>query len=74
MIYSLGAALSWRYVAVAPLLVLVLPGVLGLLWVPESPYWLLGRSRSEQARGSLRKLRGNDNQVGLPSDKQNTTV
>ncbi|XP_037087176.1 facilitated trehalose transporter Tret1-2 homolog [Pollicipes pollicipes] len=60
MSYICGYVLPWRWVPVAPVLVLLVPSVVGLIFVPESPYWLLGRKQHEPARRSLRVLRGDD--------------
>lgn len=48
---------SWRTVAwlqVAPCLLLGLY----MFFIPDSPYWLVERGREEEARASLRRLRG----------------
>ncbi|XP_037088039.1 facilitated trehalose transporter Tret1-2 homolog [Pollicipes pollicipes] len=58
--YVSGFLLPWRWVPVAPVIVFIMPNAIGLFFVPESPYWLLGRNRREHARQSLRVLRGDD--------------
>ena len=58
LFYVVGYVLPWRWVPAAPVILFLVPSTLGMLLVPESPYWLLGRQKSERARRSLRSLRG----------------
>ncbi|RZF45156.1 hypothetical protein LSTR_LSTR007119 [Laodelphax striatellus] len=57
LVYALGSRLHWRVVAS---LGLVLPTVatLALLFLPESPVWLVNQNRANDARRSLLWLRG----------------
>ena len=50
---------SWRTVAWVQLVPCVLLGV-SCFFAPNSPYWLVERGREEEARKSLRMLRGPD--------------
>ena len=56
--YVVGYILPWRWVPALFVLVFLVPSLLGMLLVPESPYWLLGKQRDEEARKSLMTLRG----------------
>lgn len=59
LVYAFGASFNWDVVAfcaiVAPLLALG-----ALCSIPESPAWLVGRKKIEQARKALLWLRGGD--------------
>ena len=57
LVYILGKFLNWRWVAVAPI-VLIMLFATGMLLVPESPIWLLGHRGGEETRGALGWLRG----------------
>jgi hypothetical protein len=59
--YILGWLLPWRLTTLPGALLPLLPLVL-LPLLPETPCWLLGRGRREEALASLGKLRG------LPQD------
>ena len=48
---------SWRVVAWLQMLPACLLGI-SVLFIPDSPYWLVERGREEEARRSLSKLRG----------------
>jgi len=48
---------SWRVVAWLQMLPACLLGI-SVLFIPDSPYWLVERGREEEARRSLRLLRG----------------
>ncbi|KAF0301605.1 Facilitated trehalose transporter Tret1 [Amphibalanus amphitrite] len=56
--YVIGYLLPWRWVPAAFVIVFLMPSALGMLLVPESPYWLMGKQRPEDARRSLLTLRG----------------
>ncbi|XP_043190101.1 facilitated trehalose transporter Tret1-like [Amphibalanus amphitrite] len=56
--YVIGYLLPWRWVPAAFVIVFLVPSALGMLLVPESPYWLMGKQRPEDARRSLLTLRG----------------
>ena len=58
LFYVTGYLLPWRWVPAAPVILFLVPSTLGMLLVPESPYWLVGRKKEQLARRSLRKLRG----------------
>ena len=54
--YGLADKAAWRWMfglAAIPALILLI----GLLFVPESPRWLMGRSLEDQARAVLQKIR-----------------
>ena len=54
--YGLADREAWRWMfglAAVPALILLI----GLLFVPESPRWLMGRSRDDQARAVLQRIR-----------------
>ena len=54
--YALAGAEAWRWMfglAAVPAIVLFA----GLLFLPESPRWLMSRSRGDEARGLLGKIR-----------------
>ena len=56
--YGLSGARAWRWmfgVAAIPALILVI----GLIFVPESPRWLMSRGLVERAREILRRIRQN---------------
>jgi putative MFS transporter len=57
-------ALGWRGVAAFGFVPIVLM-VLVVVFVPESPLWLVSKGRHDQARAAIRKLTGNDG-GGLP--------
>ena len=56
-----GAFLPWRFsvgiTAVAPVF-----SFFALIFCPESPVWLMTKGRNQEARGSLEKLRGVENE------------
>ncbi|XP_043190113.1 facilitated trehalose transporter Tret1-like [Amphibalanus amphitrite] len=56
--FVVGYLLPWRWVPATFLIVFLVPSALGMLLVPESPYWLMGKQRPEDARRSLLTLRG----------------
>ena len=54
--YGLADKEAWRWMfglAAIPALILLI----GLFFVPESPRWLMGRSRDDEARGVLERVR-----------------
>lgn len=55
--FSLGSFLDWRTVALVNIVAPVL-AVVSLCFVPESPHWLMGQGRVEDARRALCWLRG----------------
>ncbi|CAH1130240.1 unnamed protein product [Ceutorhynchus assimilis] len=55
--FFLGTFLEWRTVALVNSSV-PLAGFILLIFVPESPYWLIAKGRHEEARKSLAWLRG----------------
>ncbi|XP_052133034.1 facilitated trehalose transporter Tret1-like [Frankliniella occidentalis] len=55
--FSLGSVLHWRTVALLNIAAPVL-AVISLCFVPESPHWLVGQGRVEDARRALCWLRG----------------
>jgi len=58
--YGLADSRAWRWMfglAAIPAMVLVI----GLLFVPESPRWLMSQSRDEEARGVLARIRETSN-------------
>lgn len=57
MVYSLGWMFYWRTVALICFSVPVLT-ILVILFVPETPLWLLMRNQEDRARKSLQWLRG----------------
>ncbi|CAH0402311.1 unnamed protein product [Chilo suppressalis] len=57
MAYLLGSVLPWRYAALAALSIPVITMVL-VLFVPETPVWLLSKGRQKEALRSLCRLRG----------------
>ena len=57
LMYILGWLLSWRLSCIPGAFIPFLPALL-LLLLPETPAWLLGRGRREEARENLSKLRG----------------
>merc|ERR1711892_1009519 len=57
--YTIGYfANSWRIVAWMQLLPACLLGI-SVIFIPDSPYWLVEKGREEEARRSLIRLRGN---------------
>ncbi|CAG0878837.1 unnamed protein product [Darwinula stevensoni] len=74
--YILGSYLPWRELAIInaclPLLLFI-----AILFIPESPMWLIAKGRMEAARASLQRLRGRDIDVSaefqdMTSHFQNT--
>ena len=57
LMYILGWLLSWRLSCIPGAFIPLLPALL-LLFLPETPAWLLGRGRREEARENLSRLRG----------------
>lgn len=57
IVYLLGTVTTWRN---ASLVCLSLPLVtmVAICFIPETPYWLLSKNRTEEARRSLQWLRG----------------
>jgi len=58
--YGLAGMEAWRWMfglAAVPALILLI----GLFFVPESPRWLMGRSRDDEARGVLERVRESGN-------------
>ncbi|KAJ1522869.1 hypothetical protein ONE63_002013 [Megalurothrips usitatus] len=55
--FTLGSALDWRTVALVNISAPIL-AVVSLCFVPESPHWLVGQGRLEEARRALCWLRG----------------
>lgn len=62
-----GSDASWRIV-IGLGIAFSLPLGIGVMFTPESPRWLAGRSRWDEARTSLARLRG------LKNDQHNTLV
>ncbi|XP_065333329.1 facilitated trehalose transporter Tret1-2 homolog isoform X1 [Cloeon dipterum] len=54
--YSLGASLSWRFVALAAAVVALCTGLISVL-LPESPPWLMAHGREKKATEALSWLR-----------------
>ena len=69
VIYALGLFLPWRQCAFISVCISLL-AFLGLLIVPESPLWLAGKGRVEEAEIALRKYKGDDEQLDLHVDNQ----
>ena len=67
VIYALGLFLPWRLCASLCVLVSVL-GLLCLLLVPESPPWLAGSGRNEEAERAFIKYHGAREVMDLQSD------
>ncbi len=59
VIYVIGAILNWRLACIVPVCVLVLHSC-NLVFIPESPVWLLGHSGVKEAREALQWLRATD--------------
>ena len=57
LMYILGWLLSWRLSCIPGAFIPFLPALL-VIFLPETPTWLLGRGRREEARDNLSKLRG----------------
>ncbi|CAL7950226.1 unnamed protein product [Xylocopa violacea] len=59
IIYALGACFTWNIVARCGAL-LPIAALLALIWIPESPIWLVKRKKLEKAKKALLWLRGNN--------------
>ena len=57
LMYILGWLLSWRLSCIPGAFIPLLPALL-VIFLPETPAWLLGRGRREEARHNLSQLRG----------------
>lgn len=57
IVFWLGAATDWRTVALV-CLACPLTAMLSILFIPETPFWLLVHGREREARQSLQWLRG----------------
>ncbi|XP_067005259.2 facilitated trehalose transporter Tret1 [Anabrus simplex] len=57
MVYMLGAVMHWRPAAAVSASIPII-SVLCMMWIPESPLWLLSRGRTEDALKALCWLRG----------------
>lgn len=72
--YALAGAHAWRWM----LGLAAVPGAilgLGMLWLPESPRWLVGRDLTDAARKVLQRIRGtNDVVAELEEMKRSLTV
>lgn len=55
--FILGTFLTWRSVALVSCCLPIIT-IVGLFFVPESPYWLLTKGRVDEAKKSLAWLRG----------------
>ena len=69
VIYALGLFLSWRLCAALCVLISVL-GLLCLLLVPESPLWLAGNGRDEEAERAFKKFKGDEEEMNLHIDNK----
>ena len=54
--YCLGAVLYWRYVAFVPPILYILLAIY-MLFLPESPLWLLGHKGEDDSKKALQWLR-----------------
>ena len=59
LVYMFGAVLNWRIVPVVPVSILLFHSC-NLVFIPESPVWLLGHSGVKEAREALQWLRATD--------------
>ena len=60
--YALAAAEAWRWMLGLGAVPAVVLGI-GMLLLPDSPRWLVGQNRDEEARAVLRRARDSDEQV-----------
>ncbi|XP_049815534.1 facilitated trehalose transporter Tret1-like [Schistocerca nitens] len=57
LIYSLWPYVHWKWIAFASVVVPVI-SVLSILWIPESPFWLMAKGQEKKAEASMEWLRG----------------
>ena len=69
VIYALGLFLTWRQCAYISVVISLL-ALLALLMVPESPLWLAGKGRVEEAEIAFRKFKGEDEEMNLDIDNK----
>jgi sugar porter (SP) family MFS transporter len=66
-----GTEGSWRWMFGVGIIPAILLSI-GMLFLPESPRWLVKRNKLEQAKNTLRHLRRTDNVTAEISDIQNS--
>jgi len=71
--YAVGIGLDWVYTAVVAA-ILPVAMVVMMLFVPETPYWLMQKNRREDAENSLRWLRGPDADIKPECDQIQETL
>lgn len=57
LVNGIGAVLHWQWLAV-PSAALVILAVVGMIFVPESPRWLIGKGQYQEALAAVKYLQG----------------
>ncbi len=65
--YAFAGSQAWRWMFALAVIPAAIFGI-GLMFIPDSPRWLVGRGRAEQARAVLKRIRGPEQVEGELSE------